>query len=105
MEVEHVYRVTLRGRFAQLEDSALAYLKREQPQHDIFVSAYTAEGTFTYDERVQFFNLRYEVRTAKGADAAGDIALHEGELFLRTLGYSHLPLKVNVVDTSTMWGN
>ena len=34
----------------------------EIAQHDIFVSAFTAVGTFTYDPPLVAFNLRYEVR-------------------------------------------
>ena len=103
MSAANVYRVTVRGRFADLDDKTRAYLVREQPEHDIFKSAYTAEGTFTYDTDIRFFNLRYEVRTDKGSDEAGQIGLREAEAFLRTLGYGFEKLKVNVVDTSAMW--
>ena len=98
-----VYRVTVRGRFASLDEKTRTYLAREQPDHDIFKSAYTTEGTFTYDTDIRFFNLRYEVRTTEGADEAGKIGLAEAEAFLRTLGYGFEKLKVNVVDTSAMW--
>lgn len=103
MSAEIVYRVTVRGRFDDLADATRAYLAREQNHHDIFKSAYTAEGTFTYDERIMFFNLRYEVRTTKGADDADMIGRLEAESFLQTLGYGYTALKVTVVDTSTMW--
>ena len=103
MTADTVYRVTVRGRFAGLDERTRAYLVREQPEHDIFKSAYTTEGTFTYDTDIRFFNLRYEGRTAKGADEAGTIGLTEAEAFLRTLGYGFEKLKVNVVDTSAMW--
>ena len=103
MSVEKVYRVTVRGRFQNLDDSTRAYLAREQSEHDIFKSAYTAEGTFTYDARLLFFNLRYEVRSADGAADAGTVGLLEAEMFLRTLGYGFTGLKVDVVDTSAMW--
>ena len=98
-----VYRVTVRGRFASLDEKTRTYLAREQPEHDIFKSAYTTEGTFTYDTDIRFFNLRYEVRTTEGADEAGKIGLTEAEAFLQTLGYGFEKLKVNVVDTSAMW--
>ena len=104
MSSERVYRVTARGRFKDLSEQARSYLLKAQPDHDIFKSAFTAEGIFTYDEKVQFFNLRYEVRTTEGPDAAGVIAHKEAELFLKTLGYSTHPLKMSVVDASAMWG-
>ena len=105
MSFERVYRVTARGRFRNLSESARSYLVRQQSDHDIFKSAFTAEGTFTYDEKIQFFNLRYEVRTADGAEAAGKIGESEATLFLTTLGYPFHPLKITVVDASAMWGD
>jgi hypothetical protein len=104
MSLERVYRVTARGRFKDLSEQARSYLSKAQPEHDIFKSAFTVEGTFTYDEKVQFFNLRYEVRTSDGSDAASLIAQKEADLFLKTLGYSSHPLKVTVTDASAMWG-
>ncbi len=106
MAAERVFRVTVRGRFEGLTESARAALVRAQPEHDVFLSNYSAEGTFTYDERIRFFNFRYEVR-AGGDDASGTAALTaelEAETFLRTLGYGyHRPLKIDVVDASAIW--
>ena len=75
---------------------------RSRAEHDIFVSAYTPEGTFTYDDRIQFFNLRYEVRAASADDAAvaGEV---EAETFLHTMEFGHGDLKVEVVDVSAIW--
>ena len=103
MATERIYRVTARGRFKDLSEQAHAYLVRQQADHDIFKSAYTAEGTFTYDEKIQFFNLRYEIRTPDGQDDAAQIGEKEATLFLRTLGYSSHKLKVTVADISAMW--
>ena len=103
MSSEIVYRVTVRGRFHNLDERARAQLVRELPEHDIFKSAYSPEGTFTYDEQILFFNLRYEVRTTGGPEKAGTIGMNEAELFLRILGHGYNALKVNVVDTSAMW--
>jgi hypothetical protein len=102
---ERVHRVTVRGRFRDLDEQARRYLVRVQPEHDVFVSAYTPEGTFTYDARIQFFNLRYEIRTA-GAEASAEAAIAgevEAEGFLRTMGFGHGELKVDVVDVSAIW--
>lgn len=86
-----------------LTEQARSFLARQQPEHDIFRSAYTPEGTFTYDERILFFNLRYEVHTADGADAASTIGLREAEQFLRTLDLTHSALKVTTVNVSEIW--
>lgn len=101
-----VYRVTVRGQFHQLTDQARRYLVTAQPEHDIFESAYTIEGTFTYDTRIQFFNLRYEVRLASDqpSTAAGETGLREATAFLQTMGFGHHRLKVDVVDLSAMTG-
>ena len=98
-----VYRVTVRGKFGSLDEATQAYLTREQPEHDIFKSAYTAEGTFTYDERIQFFNLRYEIRCDGDSVDAANLARQEAEFFLRTLKIPHVITRVSVVDTWTMW--
>jgi Family of unknown function (DUF6204) len=105
MADERVHRVTVRGRFRDLDERSRQYLVRAQPDHDVFVSAYTSEGTFTYDERIQFFNLRYEIR-AGGAEASAEAAMAgelEAEAFLRTMGFGHGDLKVDVVDVSAIW--
>ena len=96
------FRATVRGRFGALPDDVRANLVGAQPEHDIGMSAYTAEGTFVYDGKLDFFNLRYEVRAAD-ADAAGAGALREAEVFLRTLRITYRALKVTVVDMATMW--
>ena len=105
MSPASTFRVTIRGRFDGLDERTRAYLIREQPEHDIFRSAYTAEGTFTYDERIQFFNFRYEIRHLDNADEAGALGMMQAESFLRTLGYGYKGLKSNVVDTADIWSN
>lgn len=99
-----VFRVTVRGRFADLTEQARAFLVRSQSDHDILLSAYTPEGTFTYDAAIAFFNLRYELRES-GPDAAQLVelaALDEAERFLRTMGITAKGLRADVVDMSTM---
>jgi hypothetical protein len=97
-----VFRVTVRGRFRELSEEARRYLSRVQAEHDIFVSAFTPEGTFTYDDRLAFFNLRYEVRCGADSDPAQQ-ALAESELFLRTMGFGYSHLRTDVVDASSIW--
>ncbi len=103
---ERIYRVTVRGQFRDLSDQARRYLEREQAAHDIFVSAYTREGTLTYDARISFFNLRYEVRLDDASNVApADIGRAEAEEFLRTMGFGHSELKVKVADATAMWSD
>ena len=97
------HRVTVRGRFGPLSDDARSQLRRHLDEHDIFLSAYTAEGTLTYDHRIDFFNLRYEVKVDGDSESAGERGRVEAESFLSTMGFSHRGLKVTVVAMSAMW--
>lgn len=102
-----VFRVTVRGRFADLTDQARRYLVGAQAEHDIFESAYTPEGTFTYDQRIDFFNFRFEVREGGDhpAEAAAERSIAETWLFLRTMDFGSRELKADVVDMSAMWAD
>jgi Family of unknown function (DUF6204) len=101
-----VYRVTVRGQFKGLSEAATRYLRGSAAEHDLFVSSFTQEGTFTYDERLQFFNLRYEVRTEPAGGLSSDdpaaVALSEAQLFLRTMRITHGPLRAAVMDMTAM---
>ncbi|HQZ33022.1 MAG TPA: DUF6204 family protein [Ilumatobacteraceae bacterium] len=100
-----VFRVTVRGRFALLSDPAHRYLAAAQQEHDIFTSAYTPEGTFTYDAKLDFFNLRYEIRSSadQPADDAAQRGMDEASLFLGTMKFGYRDLRVDVVDMTAMW--
>ena len=104
---DRVFRVTVRGRFRDLSDEARRYLVGAQAEHDIFQSAYSSEGTFTYDAKIDFFNLRYETRPggANPDESAAAHGLREAETFLRTLRLGYRDLKVDVVDMSAVWAD
>lgn len=105
MESEKVFRVTVRGRFHELSEAADRYLRAHVDEHDFLKSAYTREGTLTYDDRIDFFNLRYELRaTGDGAaERVSDDALDEARTFLDVLGYGYRDLKITATDMSEMW--
>ena len=100
------YRVTVRGRFHELNESARRYLHSHRAEHDIFQSGFTPEGTLTYDDRLDFFNLRYEVRLTGGDDAsperAVEVAEAEARAFLGTLKLGHRNLHSDVMDLRAM---
>ena len=102
--MNQVFRVTVRGQFTNLSDEARRYLVKAQAEHDLFVSAYTPEGTLSYDERILFFNLRYEVH-AESEEKAMASSLLEAETFLQTMGFAHKQLKANAVDVSQIWNS
>ena len=103
-ETTNVFRVTVRGQFSALTDQARSFLQRSQADHEVFKSAYTKEGTFTYDDRLVSFNLRYELR-ASGPDASTLVeleAVEEAERFLTTMGIGWKRLRTDVTDMSAM---
>lgn len=102
MTVNRVFRVTVRSQFANLSDEARRYLVKAQAEHDLFVSAYTPEGTLSYDERIMFFNMRYEVHSESEEKALAS-SLLEAETFLQTMGFAHKQLKATAVDVSQIW--
>ncbi len=99
-----VYRVVVRGPFQNLTVQTKSWLVASADEHDIFLSSFTPEGTFTYDKRLAAFNLRYEVRVADGStdDDPSAIALAEANMFLRTMGIGHGALRASVMDMNAM---
>jgi Family of unknown function (DUF6204) len=73
------YRVVVRGVFDGLDDDHRATLRAQLAEHDVFVSAFTEDGTLTYDERLSAFSHRVVVRVDSGPDEESDAAL-AGEL-------------------------
>ena len=96
------YRVHVSGQFAALTPAARAQLRAQQPDHDVFGSAFTPEGTFTYAPSLTRFTLRYllEVLEESAAEADEAAAL-EGELlasgYLDSRGISRRPLTISAV--------
>lgn len=105
MEEASIFRVTVEGKFGAVNDRVRRYLVEAAPEHTRFQSAYTPEGTFVYDQDINFFSLRYEVRSAaeNPSQAAADHALAEATQFLETMDIAYQPLQVDVVDLATMW--
>ena len=71
----------------------------------MFLARFTPEGTFTYDRRLKFFNLRYEVRELDSGEASAravERALFEAEMFLSTMQIGFSRLRAAVMDMSAM---
>jgi hypothetical protein len=99
-----VYRVTVRGRFADLTDAQRSWLKTNQGEHDVFVSSFTDEGSLSYEPAIDFFSFRREVRLEPpaGETEAAETAIRSAEQFLKILRIAHSPLKAAVMDMSAM---
>ncbi|GAB3436048.1 DUF6204 family protein [Phycicoccus ginsengisoli] len=96
------YRVQVTGQFADLPPTARAQLHARQAEHDLFLAAFTPEGTFTYTPTLTRFTLRYLLEVSEGSAAEADAAAAvEGELlamtFLESRNITHKPLTVAAV--------
>lgn len=101
-----IYRVIVRGQFAELDNATTAELLELAPAHDIFKSAFTAEGILSYDDQLVAFNVRYEVRDSGGelsSDeiAADSIARTAADLESRGIGHKHM--RAAVTDMASYW--
>lgn len=108
-----IYRTVVRGHFLGLDDATRAALVADAAQHDYFHSAFTADGTLTYDPQLVAFNLRYEMRfvsddptdpddTVTDADVE-QAALRRATEWLEQQGYGHKRLSVSVTDMASLW--
>lgn len=96
------YRVQATGQFADLAPTTRAQLQAQQAEHDLFLAAFTPEGTFTYTPTLTRFTLRYLLEVSEGSAAEADeAAAVEGELlamaFLESRSITHKPLTVAAV--------
>jgi hypothetical protein len=103
---QRVMRVTVRGRFSELAETAREYLGSNHDEHDVSRAEYTADGALTYDALIDFFSMRYEIRLDEGDpdELAATRALGETELFLKTMGFGYRDLKAVVMDMADVWG-
>lgn len=100
--ITRTYRVLVTGRFTATTPAVRDRLRAEQADHDVFLSAFSPEGTFTYAPSLTRFTLRYLLEVTEGSvPAADESAVVEGELlasgYLETRGISHQPLSVSAV--------
>lgn len=86
MSGRDVHRVTVRGRFVDLQPRTRARLAAHAAEHDLFSSTFNEEGTLTYDDRLTFFNMRFEVRDGDDEAEAHALAQARTEEFLGVLG-------------------
>lgn len=102
MTTTRTYRVQVTGQFAGLTPAITAELREDQADHDVLVSAFTPEGTFTYTPSLTRFTLRYLLElTDLSAAEADEAVLVEGEVlaadFLESRSITHKPLTVSAI--------
>ena len=104
----HIYRVVVRGVFDDLGADDRTRLAEHAGEHDIFDSAYTADGTLTYDHHLHAFNTRFELRAdgdpAEAQEEVRVTALARTEQLLARHAVRGRDLRVTVTDMADMWG-
>jgi Family of unknown function (DUF6204) len=73
------YRVIVRGVFDGLDDDRRAWLRDRAAAHDLFASAFTEEGSTTYDGALAAFSHRVVVHVDAGPGEEAE-ACTAGEL-------------------------
>lgn len=102
----HIHRVIVRGFFDGLDDEQRAWLRAEQPDHDILRSAFSREGSLTYEPNLSAFSFRYEVRTTDDDDhheAAIAIGTARAEAALAAMGVGAKHLRATAAAMADVW--
>jgi hypothetical protein len=101
-----IFRTTVKGRFADLDEAGRARLTAELAAHEVLVAGgYTEAGSLTYDRALDFFRYRVQVRAEgdEAEDEAMERALEMALAELDRLGVGHRDLDVTAVDMASMW--
>jgi hypothetical protein len=108
----HIYRVTVRGFFTELDPDVRARLLDEADEHDALRAAFTEDGTFTYGRALDAFSFRYQLRVRLDdedddralADATAERAgLDRATAALEAAGITAKRLRVSVTDMADVW--
>ncbi len=105
-----IYRVVVRGHFHGLDDEQRANLRAAAPDHEIFKSAYTRDGTLTYEPNLVAFSFRYEMREpddalsdAEAERAVVDAAMAKARASLDVIGVEHRHLRATATNMANVW--
>lgn len=100
-----IFRATVRGQFAGLDEEQQAALRARAEEHDILNASFSREGSFVYSPGLTWFNLRYERRSP---DEATDPeveaqALEAAADRLARMDIPYKRLRVDLMDMATIW--
>lgn len=101
-----IFRVAVRGRFADLDDDQRARLRADADAHDVVShGAFTEAGTLTYEPPLHTFTFRYQLRTKEeeGEPEVCERALALARAELAALGVAHDGLRARATDMADMW--
>ncbi len=106
----HIFRITVRGFFKDLEPDIRAALLDVADEHDHLDAAFTEDGTFTYEPRLTAFSFRFQVREQGEDDPPAEVAARaEARALDVAVGYlaenriGHGELRVQTADMADMW--
>jgi hypothetical protein len=104
----HIFRVSVSGQFASLDDADRAVLEADAPEHTVARAAFTHAGTFTYELPLVSFSYRFEIRIDDDDDdppmpaaVVGAEARARADLAVRGLEARHV--RVQASDMADMW--
>ena len=104
----HIFRVTVKGRFADLDPDGSVRLRDNLDRFDYSLAGYTDAGTLMYDATIDFFTFRVRLREV-GDDwqEAHDAVCARGEAMaqrqLDQLGVGSRGLAVRASDMADIW--
>ena len=105
-----IFRVVVRGHFHGLDEEQRANLRAAAPDHEIFKSAYTRDGTLTYEPNLVAFSFRYELRD--DADSAAEsearvleLALEKTRASLAAMEVDYRHLRGTVTNMASVWSD
>jgi hypothetical protein len=71
MSDEHIFRVTVRGRFTDLDDAGRRRLLAAVDDHDMLTGGFSGNGSLSYDRALDFFSFRVQFQaTVEATDRA-----------------------------------
>jgi hypothetical protein len=103
-----IFRVVVRGHFHRLDSEQRENLRAAAGNHEIFKSAYTAEGTLTYEPNLVAFSFRYELRDSDDPPAGAkervtEVAMGKAREALDIMGVERRHLRATATDMSDVW--
>lgn len=90
------YRVNVRGRFADLDETGRAALTAVVGDHDVLHNGFTEEGSLAYTSALDFFTFRIIVRGPE--DAVADLGLRAATAALDAFGVDYRELRATTTD-------
>lgn len=104
MAEEHTYRVLVRGRFTDLDAASRERLQAAAAQHDMINGGFTDQGALSYDQALDFFTYRVELRAEvePGDKAVCDRGLALASSAVEKLGVDFRDMRAAATDLDMM---